>query len=241
MVNEIFLNIGIIIMVATILTLLVKLLKQPIIPAYILTGLVVGPILGWITNTEIIATLSEMGIAFLLFIVGLEIDLKKLKNVALISTVGGLARSLILFVVSYCIALSLGIFTSVESMYIGIIMAFSSTMIVIKLLSDNQELDTLHARIIIGILLMEDLAAIVVVAMLSSQTFSLATLVFACVKVLFILAVAFVLSKFILPLLLKFSAKSQEFLFLVSVCILFGFALLSEYSGVILSSLLGFC
>jgi Kef-type K+ transport system membrane component KefB len=240
MVNEIFINIGMIIMVATALTLIVKLLKQPIIPAYILTGLLIGPVFGWITNSDIIATLSEMGIAFLLFIVGLEIDLKKLKHVVMISTLGSLIRSFVLFGLGYFVALALGIFTKMEAMYLGIVVAFSSTMVVIKLLSDKQEMDTLHARIMVGILLMEDLAAIFVVSLISNTSFSTSTLGFALLKVIVLLGIAYGLGKFILPPILRFSAKNHEVLFLISVCILFGFSLLAEYLGSVLTYALGF-
>jgi len=235
MVNEIFLQIGILIVFATVLTLIVKLFKQPIIPAYILTGLIIGPILGLITNTEIISTLSEMGIAFLLFIVGLEIDIKKLRNVVIISSIGGTIRILLLFTLGFILAGLFGIFTLIESVYLGVILAFSSTMVVIKLLSDKRELDTLHARIIVGILLLEDFAAIIALSMLSNMSLSFSAIIFSLVKVVVLLCIAFIVSKIILPKILKFAARSQEFLFLVSIGVLFGFALLSEYIGVLLS------
>lgn len=235
MINDIFLSIGIIIVFATLLTLIVRLFRQPIIPAYILTGIVIGPVLGWITNTGVIRTLSEIGIAFLLFIVGLEIDFRKLKNVAMISSIGGIIQILLLFTFGFILASLFGIFTTIESVYLGIILAFSSTMVVVKLLSDKRELDTLHARIIVGILLLQDFAAIIALSMLSNLSLSFTAIAFAVIKVVVLLVIAFVISKVILPPLLKFAAKSQEFLFLVSVCVVFGFALISEYIGVLLS------
>src|SRR3989338_2029284 len=128
--ENIFFDIGLIIIVVTFFAYLTQLLKQPLIPAYILAGLVLGPFLGLITESGIITTLSEIGIAFLLFIVGLEIDIKKLRDVGLVSSLGSTIKSLILFGIGFLAAMALGFITR-EAVYIGIIIAFSSTMIVV--------------------------------------------------------------------------------------------------------------
>ena len=80
MTQNIFFDIGFIVIISTLFAYLARFLRQPLIPAYIIAGIILGPYLGLITNTEIINNLSEIGIAFLLFIVGLEIDIKKLKD-----------------------------------------------------------------------------------------------------------------------------------------------------------------
>ena len=132
----IFLDIGIVMIIATVLAYFVKFFKQPLIPAYVLTGIIIGPVLGLITNTEIIKTLSEIGIAFLLFIVGLEINIRKLKHVGLVASFGGIIQIVSTFTVAFILSLLLGFFV-LESVYIALIVAFSSTMVVVKLLSDN--------------------------------------------------------------------------------------------------------
>ncbi|MBD3310083.1 hypothetical protein GF351_02595 [Candidatus Woesearchaeota archaeon] len=233
MTNILFFDIGIVLIIATAIAYLAKLIRQPLIPAYILTGVILGPVLGLITNTEVINILSEIGIAFLLFIVGLEIDIKRLTNVALISSLGGFIRAVMLFTAGFVIALTLG-FIPVEAIYIGLVLAFSSTMIVVKLLSDKRELDTLHARIIVGILLMEDFLAIVALAMLSTPVLSILSIFMALVKVVFIILIALVLSKFFFPYVFKYAAKVQELLFLAAISVLFFFSVLSKYVGVIL-------
>ena len=229
--DNIFLDIGMIIIIGTLFAYLASLLRQPLIPGYVITGIIIGPVLGLITNTEVIRNLSEIGIAFLLFIVGLEIDLRKLKDVSLISSIGGLINITTLFSFGFIFASMLGYIT-LEASYIGLIIAFSSTMVVIKLLSDKREIDTLHGRIIIGFLLVEDFVAIIAISVLATLTeFSLALLIWSFVKGLFIFAVAIAASRFLFPSLFKFAARSQELLFLLSVTICFLFSLLFYMIG----------
>jgi len=227
--NSVFFEIGIIIIIATIFAFMARKLKQPLIPAYIITGLLIGPIYGLITNKDLITTLSEIGIAFLLFIVGLEMNLKKLKDVALVAGLGGAIRSLSMFSLGFIIALIMG-FVTKEALYIGIIIAFSSTMIVIKLISDKRELDTLHGRIIVGILLLEDLLAIFALTILTSiNGNSFSAVVLAITKGSLLLLAALILTKFIFPKIFKISAKSQELLFLSSISACFLLSIMAYY------------
>lgn len=227
--NDVFFEIGAIIIIATVFAFIAKKLKQPLIPAYIITGLLIGPVYGLITNKELIATLSEIGIAFLLFIVGLEMDLKKLKDVAMVSGLGGTIKSLSMFTIGFIIALTLG-FVTKEAAYIGIIIAFSSTMIVIKLVSDKRELDTLHGRIVVGILLLEDLLAILALSILTSlDGNSFFIIVFALVKGILLLFFVLAFTKFLFPIIFKISAKSQELLFLSSISICFLLSIVAYY------------
>ena len=155
--SSIFFDIIVIFVIATIFVYLARALKQPIIPAYVLAGILLGPIgLGIIKNQDVINTLSEIGIAFLLFIVGLELNLKKLKEISFVSSFVGILQVAWTFFLGYYGSLYFG-FTNTEAIYIGFILAFSSTMIVVKLLSYKYELDSLHGRIIFGILLIQDI------------------------------------------------------------------------------------
>ena len=181
--DNIFFDIGIVMVIATFLAYIAKLLKQPLIPAYILTGVILTPVINFVTGTginrEIIATMSEIGIAFLLFIVGLEIDIRRLKHVGLVASLGGIIQIVSVFTVAFIISLLLG-FVAIEAAYLGMLIAFSSTMVVIKLLSDKREIDTLHGKIIVGILLMQDIAAVVALSVLSNlSNFSFITLFFS--------------------------------------------------------------
>lgn len=229
--NNIFFDIGMIIIIATVFALMARLIKQPLIPAYILTGLFIGPWMGWITEKSTIITLSEIGIAFLLFIVGLEIDLRKLKNIGLVGTLGGTIQILALFSVGFILASLLG-FLPLEAVYLGMVIAFSSTMVVLKLLSDKRELDTLHGRIIIGILLMQDVFAIFALSILGSlNQMSVWSLFLSLLKAGVVVGIAFLASKFVFPKIFTFAAKSQEMLLLIALFVCFLFSILFNYIG----------
>ena len=187
--ESLFLDLGVILIVAAVASFGLRLIKQPNILSYVLVGILIGPVYTFFTNTNVvdpgvIESMSMIGIAFLLFIVGLEMDLKSLKNVTLVSTLGGGIQILIIFVLGYLAALSLGLL-SLEAAYIGLILSFSSTMVVLKLLSDNRKLNTLHGRIAVGILLTQDIVAIFALSILTSiNGFSASLLGIALVKFL---------------------------------------------------------
>jgi len=168
-------EIGIIIILATIFAFLIKALKQPIIPGYIIAGILVGPLfLGLINNENLITSLSEIGVAFLIFTAGLEIKFKKLKEVGKTTAIAGTLQIVITFAIAFLVSILFGANNS-SATYIGLIIAFSSTMIVFKILSDKREINSLHGRIIIGILLIQDVVAIIALLILSSD-FSLHSL-----------------------------------------------------------------
>lgn len=222
-------DIGLIILFATILAFISRLFRQPLILAYIVAGVILGPIgLNLISNISIIQAFAEIGIAFLLFIVGMEINFSKLKHVSFPAILTGFINSAILFSTGFLIAHLLG-FTKLEPYYFGIIIAFSSTMLVLKLLSDKEELSTLHGRVIIGVLLLEDLLAILAISMFSSPVFTPSSLLLYLVKGAALLVIALLVGKVFLPPIFKFAAKSQELLFLASISTCFGFALFCYY------------
>ncbi len=230
MTQNIFFDIGFIVIISTLFAYLARFLRQPLIPAYIIAGIILGPYLGLITNTEIINNLSEIGIAFLLFIVGLEIDIKKLKDVGLIATIGGSIQIIAVFALSFIVSFLIG-FKTLESAYLGLIVAFSSTMVVVKLLSDKRELDTLHGRIIIGILLLQDLFAIFALSFLSQGTFAADVLLLSLLKGAAIIIISVFAGKYILPKLFRFAAASQELLFIASIATAFLFSMLISSLG----------
>ncbi len=163
--GSILVDIAVAIISATVLAYVARLLGQPLLLAYIGAGLLVGPPgLGLIHQEEEIAELSELGLAFLMFIVGLEIDLKKLVSSGRIGAVVGSIQVVLCAAMTVGFVLLLG-FSGLPALYLGVASAFSSTMIVVKLLSDKSELDTVDGRLTLGILLMQDVLAIVVLAL----------------------------------------------------------------------------
>ncbi len=250
--SSLFLELGLVVIIASLAGLIFKLLRQPQILAYVLVGIFKRPILEYLnllltkisglgligtqlptitTDVAIIGPMATIGIAFLLFIVGLEMDLKALRSVTLVSTVGGAIQIIIMFIFGYLAAIFMG-FLSLEASYVGLMLAFSSTMVAMKLLSDKRELNTLHGRLAIGILLMQDIVAIFALSILSSaEGFSASVLGIALVKFLAIFAVAYLLSKFIFPRVFKFAAHHQELLLMSSLAVCFIFSLAFHYLG----------
>jgi Kef-type K+ transport system membrane component KefB len=135
-------EIGIMIILAGVIAFILKLMKQPMILAYIIAGVILGPLsVGLIQNNETILVLSEIGVAFLLFFAGIEINIKKLKEVGGIAIWGGIVQIALLFAAGFFISIWLGL-TGRMPIYVGLVVAFSSTMVVLKLLADKRELNS---------------------------------------------------------------------------------------------------
>ena len=229
-----FFEIGLVIGIATIISLLIRFLKQPLIIAYILTGIIAGPsLLNVISSTDTIAIFSHMGVALLLFVVGLSLDPKVIKEVGVVSAITGVGQVLFTTIIAFLISLALG-FPVLTSLYIGIALSFSSTIIVLKLLSDKNEMDTLYGKISIGFLLVQDLIAIFVLMIVSSlnggmsaESFVLGT----ALKGIGLLVGLFLIGVYVLPRVTKVAAKSQEMLLLFSISWAFALSLLFFRAG----------
>jgi Kef-type K+ transport system membrane component KefB len=226
-------DIGIIILFSAILAYIARFLRQPIIIAYVLAGLIVGPVgLGIITNTEEITLLSELGIVFLLFSVGLEIDFRRLSHVGFATLVGGTLQVVLTFFIGFFVGMLFGL-DSVLSIYIGLLLAFSSTMIVAKILADRNELNTLHGRIMLGILLLQDIVAVIVLPLLSNieAIVSFEFVILILLRGLGLFAIALLLNKFFFPKILDYAAKKHEILFLTAIANCFFFIGVSYFLG----------
>ena len=225
MVLPILFDIGIIIFISAILAYFARFLKQPLIVAYVLAGVLIGPsVFGLITNTAEISFLSELGIVFLLFSVGLEIDFRKFKNVGFAAFAGGALQIVITFLIGFSVSVLFGL-DSMLGVYLGLLLAFSSTMIVTKILVDKDELNTLHGRIMLGILLLQDILAVVVLPILSNY-YSLTSIEFVGSIVLSgsgLFAIAILLNKFFFPVILDYAAQKHDILFITAVANCFFF------------------
>lgn len=231
-----FIQFGLVILVTLGVSLIMKILRQPLIIGYIIAGVIVGPfVLGLVHESEMLNIFAEMGIAFLLFIVGLYLSPKVIKQVGKISLVTGLGQIVFTSLIGFLLAMLFG-FSWVIAMYIAIALTFSSTIIIIKLLSDRDALDKLYGKISIGFLLVQDLVAIVMLVVISSLAMGDgnsvgSVLLWTSLKGVGILAVLIPVSYYILPRLSDFFAKSQEVLFLFSIAWGFGLSLLFMSAG----------
>lgn len=217
---NLFVELSLIIILAVFISGIMKLLRQPLIIGYIVTGIIAGPyFLNLITSSETISTFSQIGITFLLFIVGISLNPRVIKEVGLISLVTGVGQVIFTAVIGYFVALMLG-FSPLVSIYIAVALTFSSTIIITKILSDKGDIETLYGKISIGFLIVQDLIAVLVLMALSS--FSTASsiqglLTGTILKGVFLLGILLFVSIFVLPRLVKPIARSQEFLLLFSV------------------------
>lgn len=226
--------IGLSIIVATALAYLSRATRQPLVLAYIGAGLLLGPQgLGWVRTYEEIATLSELGLAFLLFIVGLEIDIKKLVKLGRISLITGCIQVMFSIAFGMIVVNWLG-FSDLPATYLAITLAFSSTMIVVKLLSDKAELDTIHGRMTLSILLIQDIFAIVVLALQTNLSDpSVFSMSLSLVSGFGLAAGSLLIARYVLPYLFHYAAKSPELMLISSVSWCFfvcGLAVASNFS-----------
>ena len=217
---EIFAELGVIIVIATIISGIIWILKQPLIIGYILTGIAVGPyVLNLIQSTDTITIFSHIGISLLLFIVGLSLSPSSLRYVGKVSLVTGLGQILFTSLFGFGICKLLG-FSNMVSAYISVALTFSSTIIIMKLLSDKGDAEKLYGKISIGFLLVQDLVAVLILMVISSLSVGLDinTLVFGTIlKGLGLLTILFLTGVYILPGLTRVIAKSQELLLLFSL------------------------
>lgn len=236
---NLFTEIGILIGIAALVAFAMRILRQPLLIGHIITGLLVGPLVfNVIKSTEVVALFGEIGIAFLLFTVGLNLHPGLVREFGKVAVVTGVGQVLLTAAAGYGIALLIG-FSHLTAFYLGVALAFSSTIIIMKLLHDKGELDSLYARISIGFLLVQDLIAIVLIFLLpllsqkgegwieGSASFLLG--------VGLIGAVLF-LGSLLLPRLNRFIAGSQELLLLFSIAWGIGFAALFREFGFSLES-----
>lgn len=232
--DSVFLQISLVFLVVLVVSFIMRLLRQPLIIGYILSGILLGPfLLDLIPQTQTMQTFSEFGIAFLLFIVGIHLSPKIIKEVGKISLITGIGQVLFTSIIGFIIALLLD-FSVATSIYIAIALTFSSTIIIMKLLSDKDSLDKLYGKISIGFLLVQDLIAIIILIVISSlsQGTDASGLIFSTfLKGGIILIILFPLSYFILPKLSFFFAKSQEFLFIFAISWGLGLSALFFYAG----------
>ncbi len=233
--EQIFVQLAAILFTAFIVSYIVRSFNQPIIIGYILAGMIISPFILWYgASQHVIEIFSEIGIAFLLFIVGLHLNPKVIKEIGVSSLMIGLGQMALTFTLVFLIALKLLGFGLVQSAYIGVALSFSSTIIIMKILSDKKQLDSLNGKIATGILITQDLAAIITLIVIASLStgMSLGHLV---VKGFLsggaLIVILFLIGYFILPRVTKHIAKSQELLFLFSIMWAFVVAAVFSYFG----------
>ncbi|WP_143962512.1 cation:proton antiporter [Litoribacter populi] len=231
-----FYEFAIILFLAAVMGGLGQLLKQPLIVMFIALGILVGPaFLNVVKSEDNIHLLAEIGIVILLFIVGLKLDLRIINSIGKIALLTGLGQVLFTSLIGFFIGLALD-FTYLHSFYIAVALTFSSTIIIVKLLSDKKEIDSLHGQIAIGFLIVQDIVVILVMIVLSAMGQSEGESFWDDMgQTLFAGAVlgllTFIAMKFVIPRLSMFLAKSQELLTLFAIAWALAMAALGDVMG----------
>ncbi|MGE0071852.1 MAG: cation:proton antiporter, partial [Thiomonas sp.] len=213
-------------------------LRQPALIAYILVGVAAGPAgLAFITAHDQVDLLAQIGVTVLLFLVGLKLDLLQVRHIGAVALATGLGQLAFTIVIGFVLLLALGrdVLTAV---YVAVALTFSSTIIIVKLLSDKREIDSLHGRIAVGFLIVQDLA--VVLAMMAMSALrtdaggAASTWLVVGSIVLRLVAAAVLtalLMRVVLPRLTRTLGQSQELLLIFAVAWGTGLAALGEWAG----------
>jgi Kef-type K+ transport system membrane component KefB len=232
--HDLFTELSLVLALAAGLSIIARMLRQPLIIAYIVTGVLVGPsVFDFLKDPEAIESFGKFGIALLLFIVGLGLNYKAVKEVGKSAVFTGVGQVLFTTLIVYILTQALG-YGMTESIYIAVAMAFSSTIIVLKLLNDKKEQNKLYGKISIGFLLVQDVIAtiaLVVASASSSGSLELDDFLFLLSKALILAGILYLASHYILKPLSRFLAKSQELLFLFTLAWGFGIGALFKEAG----------
>jgi Kef-type K+ transport system membrane component KefB/Trk K+ transport system NAD-binding subunit len=238
MFENMFYEITAILLVAAAIGVVGLVLRQPLIVSLLAAGILVGPSgIGLISGHDQIALLAHIGIALLLFVVGLKLDLHLIRTMGMVALATGLGQVIFTSVFGFLIALALG-FAVIEGIYVAVALTFSSTIIIVKLLSDKREIDSLHGRIAIGFLIVQDIVVILVMIGLTAiggQTGAGWSVFAQLFRVLgtgaaFLGGIALMM-RYVMPALLKYLARTQELLVLFAVAWAISLATLGDALG----------
>jgi len=228
--HDLALSIG----MAWLLGIVAQALRQPPLLAYLLGGFIIGPsALGWLKEVESVEAISELGLLFLLFMVGLEIDLKKIASAgpsitvtAISQILGGFLLGLGLFSLA---GFPLGTNHRWDALYLAVACAMSSTVIIVKVLYDRRELDTLAGRLTLGVLVIQDLFAILFLAVQPSlEHLRPQILLASLLRVIVLIAVALALSRYLLPRIFHRVARLPELVLVGAIAWCFGVGELAD-------------
>jgi Kef-type K+ transport system membrane component KefB len=228
-------SLGFIVVAGAVFAALARRIRMPAIVAYLLAGLVLGPATGLVRITPALELISEVGIALLLFLVGLELSFHKVRDVGPVAVVAGLGQVVFTALGGLALCWLMG-FTWTESLFLAVALTFSSTVVVVKLLDEKQELNSLYGRIAVGIFLVQDLVAILILTFLAGLSAdterSLVSMAVGLGQafggMLLLLGVVLVAAKWLLPRPLAWAARAPETIFIWSLTWCFVMVLLAH-------------
>ncbi|MBK9167406.1 MAG: cation:proton antiporter [Bryobacterales bacterium] len=213
-------------------------LRQPLIIMFLAAGILAGPAgFGVIASHAQVDLLAHMGIALLLFIVGLKLDLNLIRTTGPVALATGVGQIVFTSAIGFLIALAFDM-PMLSAAYVAVALTFSSTIIIVKLLSDKKEIDSLHGQIAVGFLIVQDIAAILALVGLTTfgsrrgaEDTALMTTLLIAAKGFGLLAATGLLMRFVIPPLLRRLAQSQELLTLFAVAWAVALGTISDMAG----------
>lgn len=236
--NNIFIQLAAILTLSSGLGFIIYKLKLPLLIAYLLGGLIIAAVATFdVSKSLALSFLPDIGIAFVLFLVGMELDLREIRNFGKQILTAGFLQVIITGTIGTFLAQSFG-FTLQEAVLMGAGLSFSSTLVVVKLLLDRKDLTSLYGKLSVGVLLLEDLLAVIILLGLSSSI-SLLNLGAADIlpiftflmKVVLLFSLAAVISRYILSAVFKAVSDCGELLFLTALAWCFGFITIAMLMG----------
>lgn len=232
-------DLAVILVTAGVITVIFKWLKQPLVLGYILAGFFIGPYFPWfpaVTDATNVHVWSDIGIVFLMFALGLEFSIKKLKKVGATGAITALTELAIMFLIGNLVGRALG-FGDMDCIFLGCMLSISSTAIIIKSFDDLKLKQQKFTSTVTAVLVVEDIVAVLLLVVLStvsvSQSFNGGELVMSMVKLVFFLIVWFVFGIYLIPTFLRWMRKymTEETLLLVAVGLCFAMVVFADKVG----------
>ncbi|PIR04538.1 MAG: hypothetical protein COV59_00225 [Candidatus Magasanikbacteria bacterium CG11_big_fil_rev_8_21_14_0_20_39_34] len=233
--DNIFLQVSILLGITVSIAFVMRILRQPLMVAYIVAGIIAGPLfLGLLQGDEhLFDAFSEFGVVLLLFVVGLSLNVAHVKKIGKVSVLVGLIQVSFTALIGFFILRLLN-FDFYPSLYIAIGITFSSTIIIVKLLNDKKDSQTVYGRHVLGLMVVQDILAVsimMIFVQLSSGGSWLTITNQFVIKLILLIALIYFLTKFLLPVILDHVAESREFLFIFTIAWCFGIASLLYWIG----------
>jgi Kef-type K+ transport system membrane component KefB len=237
--HEPFAQLALLLIIAAVVGALATRLRQPVLIAYIAVGILVGPAgLELVTAHDQVDLLAQIGIAVLLFLVGLKLDLQHVRHIGPVALATGLGQLAFTIFFGFLLTLVMGK-DWVTALYIAVALTFSSTIIIVKLLSDKRELDSLHGRIAVGFLIVQDIAVVIAMMAMSAlrteeggaEVEALAVIGSLVWRITAAGVLLFVFMRYVLPRLVALMARSQELLLIFAIAWGTALAALGEWAG----------
>lgn len=234
--HQVFTEFSLLLIISAFAGMITLWLKQPVLIAYIVVGILVGPAgLGLVSAHSQVDLLAQVGVAVLLFVVGLKLDLQHIRHIGPVALATGLGQLTFTIIFGFVLTYAMGK-SPMDAIYVAVALTFSSTIIIVKLLTDKREIDALHGRIAIGFLIVQDLAVVIAMMFMSTlktgNEVELTQVILSLALRLTVVVIAmFILMRYLLPKIVASMARSQELLLIFAIAWGTSFAALGEWSG----------